>query len=120
MARTTIPEGRLADLKARRKRADGTSRVGSRGAANLKDVRLTRRLGASLHHQIFLVLRDQILSGRFGAAELLPTEDDLTRLFGVSRITVRTALARLESSGLIRRRQGVGTFVKHRAPKPIR
>jgi GntR family transcriptional regulator len=94
--------------------------VGSRGAANLKDVRLTRRLGASLHHQIFLVMRDQILSGRFGAAELLPTEDDLTRLFGVSRITVRTALARLEASGLIRRRQGIGTFVKQRAPKPLR
>jgi GntR family transcriptional regulator len=89
-------------------------------AANLQDVCLSRRLGASLHHQIFLVMRDQILSGRYGAAELLPTEDDLSKLFGVSRITVRTALARLASSGLISRRQGVGTFVRQRAPQPIR
>lgn len=120
MARASIPGGRLARVKARSKRAAGNSSVGPRGAANLQDVRLSRRLGASLHHQVFLVMRDRILSGRYGAAELLPTEDDLTKLFGVSRITVRTALARLESSGLIRRRQGVGTFVKQRAPKPIR
>ena len=120
MARTIIPAGRRAHVSARGKRADRASSVNLRSAANLKDVRLSRRLGASLHHQIFLVMRDQILSGRYGAAELLPTEDDLTKLFGVSRITVRTALARLESSGLIRRRQGVGTFVKQGAPKPIR
>jgi GntR family transcriptional regulator len=113
MARTSIPTGRRVQVKEHVK-------ARTKRAANLQDVRLTRRLGASLHHQIFLVMRDQILSGRFGAAELLPTEDDLTRLFGVSRITVRTALARLESSGLIRRRQGVGTFVRQRAPKPIR
>src|SRR5690348_11827498 len=114
MPRTTIPGRRLADVKthnakARRKRAaDRTSSAGPRAAANLQDVRLNRHPGASLHHQIFLVMRDQIVSGRYGAADLLPTEDDLTKLFGVSRITVRTALARLESSGLIRRRQGVG------------
>jgi len=120
MARTTIPASRLAHLKVHGKRAGGASSVGPRAAANLQDVRLSRRLGASLHHQIFLVMRDQILSGRYGAADLLPTEDDLTKLFGVSRITVRTALARLESSGLIRRRQGVGTFVKQRTAQPIR
>jgi DNA-binding GntR family transcriptional regulator len=39
-------------------------------------------------------------------AEPLPTEDELTRLFGVSRITVRTALAKLAANGLIERRQG--------------
>jgi len=130
MARTTIPGGGLANAnahhakarrsKARRKRADAANSAGPRSAANLQDVRLSRRLGTPLHHQMFLVMRDQILSGRFGAAELLPTEDDLTKLFGVSRITVRTALAKLEASGLIRRRQGVGTFVKQRAPEPIR
>jgi GntR family transcriptional regulator len=109
----------LARVKARA-RADGTGRTPPRGAATLLPPRLTRRHGASLHHQIFLVLRDQILSGRYGPADLLPTEDELTRLFRVSRITVRTALAKLAASGLIKRRQGVGTFVKQSAPKPMR
>lgn len=118
MARTTVSKRRLAHAKAGRKREDGAGLP--RGAAHLQDVRLHRGLGASLHHQMFLIMRDQILSGRYAAAELLPTEDDLTKLFGVSRITVRTALARLEASGLIRRRQGVGTFVRQGPPKPIR
>ena len=120
MSRRTAPEGRPAHVKTSRKRAAGTSRSGPRGSANLPDVQLSRRLGASLHHQIFLVMRDQILSGRYSNSELLPTEDGLSKLFGVSRITVRAALARLESSGLIRRRQGVGTFVNQPGPKPIR
>jgi GntR family transcriptional regulator len=73
-----------------------------------------------LHHQIFLIMRDQILSGRYRTTEPLPTEDELTRLFGVSRITVRTALAKLAANGLIERQQGIGTFVREVAAKPIR
>ncbi len=78
--------------------------------------RLDRRAGMPLHHQAFLLLRDQVLSGRFHAGEMLPSEDELTRIFGVSRITIRAALASLESRGFIERRQGIGTFVRERVP----
>jgi GntR family transcriptional regulator len=81
---------------------------------------LSRQLGTPLHHQIFLIMRDQISSGRYRTTEPLPTEDELTRLFGVSRITVRTALGKLATSGLIEHQQGGGTFVKESASKPIR
>jgi GntR family transcriptional regulator len=78
---------------------------------------LSRATGAPLHHQIFLVLRDQILSGRYSGGASLPSEEELAKLFGVSRITVRTALKNLDAHGLIDRRQGVGTFVRDNLPQ---
>ena len=72
---------------------------------------IRKRAGTSLHHQIFLVLRDQILNGQYEAGGPIPSEEELTRLFGVSRVTIRAALASLDAEGLVERRQGVGTFV---------
>lgn len=45
--------------------------------------------------------------------ERLPTEPVLARQLGVSRATLREAMRTFETQGLIRRRQGVGTFVVH-------
>lgn len=44
----------------------------------------------------------------------LPTEEDLCRLAGVSRITVRRALDELAREGVVEKRRGVGTFVARR------
>jgi GntR family transcriptional regulator len=41
----------------------------------------------------------------------LPTEPQLARQMGVSRATLREAMRTYETQGLIRRRQGIGTFV---------
>ena len=41
----------------------------------------------------------------------LPPENDLAKLFGVSRITIRRALGELEREGLVLREQGRGTFI---------
>ena len=46
---------------------------------------MARRTGISLQHQVYLVLRGLIVSGRIGDGERLPTEVELTRVFGVSR-----------------------------------
>lgn len=43
--------------------------------------------------------------------ERLPTEPKLAQQLGVSRATLREAMRTFETQGLIRRRQGVGTFV---------
>jgi GntR family transcriptional regulator len=45
------------------------------------------------------------------AGERLPTEPLLAQQLGVSRATLREAMRSFESQGLIRRRQGIGTFV---------
>jgi GntR family transcriptional regulator len=44
----------------------------------------------------------------------LPSEDELARDLGVSRLTARAVLSELESRYLVRRRQGSGTFVTRR------
>ncbi len=64
---------------------------------------------------------DEILSGiRSGQLAngdgLLPSEAELSRRFEVSRATIREALAKLENTGLIIRKHGVGTFVAPSQP----
>ena len=71
--------------------------------------------GTSLHRQLFLVLRDQIMQGLFPDGAL-PKEEALCERFGVSRITVRRALADLAAQGLVERRHGRGTFVSFDLP----
>jgi GntR family transcriptional regulator len=77
-----------------------------------KEPDLQRTQGTALHRQIFLVLKDGIAQGTYVPGTALPTEDALVQLFGVSRATVRRALADLESEGLVQRRHGRGTFVR--------
>jgi GntR family transcriptional regulator len=68
--------------------------------------------GVPLHRQLFLVLHDEIARGALAPGDALPTEQSLCDQFGVSRITVRRALADLADQGYIERRQGVGSFVR--------
>lgn len=49
----------------------------------------------SLADQLYTELRERIRSGELSPGERLPTEKDFTEAFGVSRTTVREALARL-------------------------
>ena len=64
-----------------------------------------------LYYRLEQDLRDRIRAAEFPGGAPLPTEQRLCEAYGVSRITVRRALDSLLSSGLIARRQGVGTFV---------
>ena len=59
------------------------------------------------YHQIYLVLREQLLEGKF--AQGLPGELALMQQFGVARVTVRRALEQLASEGMILREAGRGT-----------
>ncbi|MCC6681989.1 MAG: GntR family transcriptional regulator [Phycisphaeraceae bacterium] len=64
-----------------------------------------------LHVQSEDMLRRLIRQPRYRKGERLPEEHDLARRMGVSRGTVREALKRLVSEGLLERRAGVGTRV---------
>ena len=69
---------------------------------------------------VYLGLRDRINSGAFGKAGGLPGEQALAAEYGVSRVTLRRALAALAADGLIDRRRGAGTFLNESgAPKPV-
>jgi len=62
----------------------------------------------------------QIRDGAYPTGSQVPTEQQLTRLFEVSRMTVNRALRELESEGILLRRQGVGTFVSEiQAESPL-
>jgi len=64
-----------------------------------------------LYYQLELLLREQIDAGAWTSGTRVPAESDLAKRYGVSRITVRMALERLEDDGLIERQRGRGTFV---------
>ncbi len=72
---------------------------------------LAKQAGTLLHKQLFVVLQQQILRGVLGDGDRLPTQEELCEQYGVSRITVRRALADLQAAGLVRNEQGVGSFV---------
>lgn len=57
-------------------------------------------------------LKERIISGEYKSGDQLPPEGALCDLFGVSRITVREALKKLNMMGLVEIKQGKGTFVK--------
>jgi GntR family transcriptional regulator len=59
-------------------------------------------------------LKQRIDRGEFPAGARLPSEPDLAAELQVSRATLREALRAMESEGLLRRRQGSGTFVAER------
>ena len=71
------------------------------------------------YRQVFEALSHQITGGGLGPGDRLPSEADLVRRFGASRITVGRALRDLQVLGLIERRVGSGTFVR-RPPPPAR
>lgn len=56
-------------------------------------------------------LAAEIASGRIPRGGQLPTEQELTAAFGVSRTVVREAVAVLRAEGLVEARQGSGVFV---------
>lgn len=73
---------------------------------------LSPTAGTALHRQVYMVLREQITRGHWAPGEALPKEESLCARFGVSRVTVRRALADLAAQGLLESRQGLGTFVR--------
>lgn len=69
--------------------------------------------------RVYLLLRDEILSGQHNPGTALPAELRLAQMHGVSRVTVRRALDALEAEGLVERHAGSGTHVRApQAPQP--
>ena len=63
------------------------------------------------YYRVYASLQKSIRDGIYRRGSLIPTEHQLCRDFGVSRITIRRALHELQRDGWLTRRSGVGTFV---------
>jgi GntR family transcriptional regulator len=72
---------------------------------------LDRSSFVPLYYQLQELLKEQIESGVWQPGERLPSEPELARRHGVSRVVVRQALAILEDDRQVIRMQGRGTFV---------
>lgn len=64
-----------------------------------------------LYKQLMQKLRGDIAAGVYPVHSRIPSEQELCEAYGVSRVTVRKALAELTQEGLLKRHQGKGTFV---------
>jgi GntR family transcriptional regulator, arabinose operon transcriptional repressor len=67
---------------------------------------------ARKYEQIYRAIEHDIQSGRWKQGDRLPSEAQLVRQFGASRITVGRAVRDLQRAGLVERRAGSGTYVK--------
>jgi len=70
-----------------------------------------RRRPRGLVTEIVGSLEGEIRGGQLPVGDKLPTEAEIMARFDVSRTVVREALSRLQASGLVATRHGIGTFV---------
>ena len=64
-----------------------------------------------LYFQLYEILKKKIESNEWLVGSQIPTEDELCKMFSVSRATVRTAVLELVRQGYLKRQQGKGTFI---------
>lgn len=69
-----------------------------------------------LYYQILEILKEHIEKGKWRVGTQIPTEEQLSGQYSVSRATVRLAVEELVSIGYLKKFQGKGTFVRRRKP----
>lgn len=74
-------------------------------------IRIERPASGPLYQQISHHLKQLVTSGNLEPGEAMPSESELHKLYGTSRLTIRRAMDDLVREGLLDRRHGVGTFV---------
>jgi DNA-binding FadR family transcriptional regulator len=77
----------------------------------------SRKVHGKLADKLYEQLLSWITYEKFKEGSKLPTEDQLSKEFGVSRPVVREALSRLRSDGIIVSRHGSGSYVQRRPKK---
>jgi DNA-binding GntR family transcriptional regulator len=70
------------------------------------------------YRRLYEILRKHILDNVYKEEDLLPSENELCQLYGMTRPTVRQALSSLANDGYIIKHQGKGSIVHH-LPKEI-
>lgn len=64
------------------------------------------------HRHLYETLRKHIIEGVYREGDLLPSENELCHIYGMTRPTVRQSLARLAADGYISKHQGKGSIVQ--------
>jgi len=94
--------------------------VGTKRPASSDEGSVDRLQAVPLYPQIFMQLKEEIISGERAFGSRMPTEQELAEHYKVSRITARRALHELAQTNLVKRARRVGTSVIFQSPaKPI-
>jgi GntR family histidine utilization transcriptional repressor len=64
-----------------------------------------------LYQQVKDYISEHVASGTWAEGDRVPSENELVRTLGASRMTINRALRELTAEGILRRVQGLGTFV---------
>jgi len=78
--------------------------------------RLDQGSGVPIYRQLMAQVRQELLLGRLRPGEQLPTVKEVVDALSVNPNTVAKAYRELEHEGLVRSRQGLGTFVATSPP----
>lgn len=79
-----------------------------------------RRSSRTLAEKAVDALAAPIRAGQLKPGDKMPTESETMQRLGVSRTVVREAISRLQASGLVETRHGIGTFVSQPPTDPVR
>ena len=75
------------------------------------NIRIDKTSSIPIYRQIEDALRERIKSGRLRPYDLIPSENELSKILGVSPMTIRQAIGQLVNDGFVYRERGRGTFV---------
>ncbi|SJZ70491.1 GntR family transcriptional regulator [Selenihalanaerobacter shriftii] len=64
-----------------------------------------------IYYQLAKIFEKQILQGRLTPGEALPSENEISEKYDISRMTVRRAISELTNAGMVYTQKGKGTFV---------
>jgi GntR family histidine utilization transcriptional repressor len=97
-----------------------TESKSSRSSADEPAGQLSRRRPAALYQQVKNYILEKISAGEWPPETRVPSENTLITQLGASKMTVNRALRELTAEGVLRRLQGVGTFVaKSQSPSTL-
>ena len=75
---------------------------------------LNRNSKIPFYFQLQEDLKKKLNNGIYKEGEIIPTENELQKIYSVSRVTVRNAIQGLVFEGLLLKKQGIGTIVARR------
>lgn len=82
------------------------------GTVAMSNVGIDRKQPQKLYCQLVDILKEPIAKGVWTVGSQIPTEEQLSAQYGVSKATVRMAIEELVALGFLKKLQGKGTFVR--------
>lgn len=84
----------------------------------LEERKLDKSVPVPLYYQLKNIIYEEIRNGNYRVGDAIPTENELSDIFGISRTTVRQAMTEMVREGLLYRVKSKGTFVAEKRLDP--